>query len=652
MATYPGIELIKVRLQEKEAGLEAWIACVTISAVLALSFEIELLDHIDGFLRFMTASEIALDAGFVLIGVLSLGVMWWFGVLVVVGVLNSTRDLSQRRIGFFWGVWLSVPLTYLVMDILNAIKIGFLSEWHPGRLSLLAVAAVLILCGMVIVRRIRVASLQTFCRQRLVPVGLAHYAVCGVAGVVLLVHGVYFFRDYVHSGKITAIQRPDVYLITIDALRADDMSIYGYSLPTTPNLARFAEKSTTFDYFVANSNFTTSSTVSIETGTLPWLHRVFQLWGFVRNGKDRTVEEMMHQQGYYTAMISSNVLASPIQHGTLAGYDAVEYPAPLGFYGGWRYTRFVGTNLQSTISVSALGHLAELGSYLDMLLWGDRYPFPAEAVFDRARSLVENESGKQPLFVWTHILPPHDPYWPPESLRRSFLPTESPKSYINPSSSDTHKLPTGASAIDQRLRYDEMVLYADREVGRFLDWLESSGRLSRSVVIVTADHGESFEHNWFSHTGPHLYNGLIHIPLLIHLPGQEKAARVEDLAEQTDLLPTIVDLTGGGIPKTSGISLRTALEGNSLPERYVFSMNLEPNSTFLPITKGTVAVMDGEYKYVNYLDTQKQFLYRYRSDENENQNLLDTKPEVAERMREVMLKSLNEVNREFNASRH
>jgi arylsulfatase A-like enzyme len=167
-------------------------------------------------------------------------------------------------------------------------------------------------------------------------------------------------------------------------------------------------------------------------------------------------------------------------------------------------------------------------------------------------------------------------------------------------------------------------------------------------VIVSADHGESFEHNWFSHTGPHLYNGLIHIPLLIHLPGQKEGARVNYLAQQADLLPTIIDLVGGPMPtRTDGVSLKPVLQGKALPERYVFSMNFEPNRIFDPITKGTVAVMDEEFKYVNYLDRHQEALYRYKSDQFEDHNLIDSEPEVATRMRDALSEKLKEVNRQL-----
>jgi arylsulfatase A-like enzyme len=637
-------------VQRSEVQLRPGLAFVGIAAIVSLSLEIELLDHIDSFSRFMTYREIALDAGMVLIGVLGVGFTWWLSVLGFLRLFTVFSWMKRRAVLLSWSLWLSVPTSYLALDLFNAIKIQFFPQWNPGRLVWVVLGSVLsgvLFAGLATVGP---STLQVFCRNRLAPVGWLHLILSVVAAVALWTNGVYLFRDYEHSGKtIAASNLPDIYLITIDALRADDMSVYGYHLPTTPNLERFAQRSSTFEYFVANSNFTTPTTTSIETGVLPWSHRVFQLWGFLRQRSTENLGAVLRQRGYYTAMISPNVLASPIQHRTQDSYDAIEYPFPLGSYSVWRHATFVGTDSQSTFSVSVLGHLVKLACYLDMLVWGDRYPYPAETVFDQARTLAERVKTTQPVFMWTHILPPHDPYWPPTAFRRRFLSAEKLKSYVNPSSTDTHQL-SGVSPTEHRARYDEMVLYADHAVGDFLDWLDRTGRLDRSIVIVSADHGESFEHNWFSHTGPHLYNGLIHIPLLIHLPGQKEGARVTYLAQQADLLPTILDLVGGAVPGyTDGVSLKPALQGKPMPERYIFSMNLEPNRVFDPITKGTIAVLDDEFKYVNYLDRHQEALYRYKTDQVEDHNLIGSEPEVAARMRAALFEKLKEVNRQFTA---
>src|SRR5208282_772131 len=205
--------------------------------------------------------------------------------------------------------------------------------------------------------------------------------------------------------------------------------------------------------------------------------------------------------------------------------------------------------------------------------------------------------------------------------------------------------PKGVSAEELRARYDESVQYADSVVGKYLDWLDRTGRLDHSIVIVSADHGESFEHNWFLHDGPYLYNGLIHIPLLIHLPGQKQGAHIDYPAQQVDLLPTLLDLIGAKAPSwTDGVSLKPLLEGKTMAPRYIYSMSFERNRELDPITKGTVAMIDDQFKYVRYLGTSKEELYRYKTDENEQHNLVGSEPETSKRMRGLLLKTLDGVN--------
>jgi hypothetical protein len=77
----------------------------------------------------------------------------------------------------------------------------------------------------------------------------------------------------------------------------------------------------------------------------------------------------------------------------------------------------------------------------------------------------------------------------------------------------------------------------------------------------------------------------------------------------------------------------------------LFSMNLDVNSTFTPITQGTVAVIDNDFKYVAQLGTHEGSLYRYKTDSREEQNLIESDPTVAARMQDVLKKKLEEINK-------
>jgi arylsulfatase A-like enzyme len=645
------LDLTKIEALPKAgpAPTHSGLALVSIYAILCLSLEVEILEHLDSFSRFMSYREILMDSGVLLLGTLASGVIWWLIVRALLALTSFSPRTKHRTREWAWALWLSVPSVYLTLDLFRACRIQFSAEWNPKLSVVLLFSLALSILFFALFARIGHPILHRFCRNTLAPIGYLHILLAVVALGFLLSKGVRPFRDYATPPKAVALTaHPDVYLITLDAARADDMSVYGYRLPTTPNLELFSKQSSRFDNFVANSNFTTSTTTSIETGKLPWSSRLMHLFGFLHQSRDQTLAAALRKQGYYTAMISSNNLASPLQHGTLQNYDAVLYPRALGAYGVWRYFAFVGTNSQGTLSISILGHLALIGCYVDMMISGDRYPFPGEDVFGRAHTIIEETQGKQPLFLWTHILPPHDPYWPPPNFRGRFLPSEKLKAYTDPTSFDRHVLPRGTTATVQHARYDEMMLYADESVGEFLDWLERTGRFDRSIVIVSADHGESFEHDWYTHTGPYLYTELIHIPLLIHLPGQTQGNRVGDLTQQVDLLPTILDLIGAPpVSWTDGSSIKPALQGRPMATRYVFTMNLEPNRVFDPITKGTVAIMDDEFKYVRYLQPHLEALYRYKIDKMEEHDLIASEPEVADRMRKALAAKLEDVNANF-----
>lgn len=645
--TRPSTLLVKELSPMLPVGSRLGPLFASIAALICSSLEIESLEQIDSLSKYMTYGQIALDASVALLVLLGLTAVGWLGILLLKGTASLIPWASLHRESLVWRLGLILPFSYFALDVFGAVRLQLFSKWYPGLWGWVGISVAIVGACVAGLSLASLSVLQEFCRTRLAPIGWFHVALALIGGVALWAHGVYLFHDYAHAGKqVVASDLPDIYLITFDAFRADETSLYGYSRPTTPNLERFAQRSYTFDYCFANANFTTAATTSIETGKLPWSHHVFQFFGFLQEHREENLAALLQQRGYYTAMISSNYAAAPFEHRTLDSYDAVEYAAPTNSLGTWlRYTNLIGLNAQQTLSGPLLTRLAGVRFYLDYVIWNSRYAARAKPVFDRARALLERPDITQPRFVWTHILPAHDPYLAPAPYQKRFLPGNKLTRNYNFLGLRNYTLPPGVSAAELRARYDEVVSYADQVVGDYLDWLDQTGRLDRSIIIISADHGESFEHNRYLHTGPELYNSLIRVPLLIHLPGQKQGARVSQPAQEADLLPTLIDLTGGRAPSwTDGVSLKPALEGKPLPKRLIFSMDLEPDRIFDPIAKGTVAVMDGEFKYVNYLDRGEQQLYRYRTDEFDDHDLIGSEPEVAKRMHDLLFNELREVN--------
>jgi arylsulfatase A-like enzyme len=292
-----------------------------------------------------------------------------------------------------------------------------------------------------------------------------------------------------------------------------------------------------------------------------------------------------------------------------------------------------------------------MGRYSNNQYWD------AESALAQARELLAAESRNAgPEFLWVHVLRPHSPYATPAPFLRSFDPSDNALTVTTSNAphlfmARTYKgFPEAFSG-----RYDEAIRYADYHVGRFLDWLKTEGYYENSMIIVTADHGESFAHSYGSHGGPMMYEDLIHVPLLVKLPGQHNGSRIRDLVtEHADLFPTILDCLDLPAPvRSEGRSFRPALDGRALEPRPVFSMILEESSISGPIENGTVASVNGRYKYVRHLGRvsypempklEDEF-YDVISDPAETTDLAATKPEIAAGMRTAIDAAVSQYSR-------
>jgi arylsulfatase A-like enzyme len=192
-----------------------------------------------------------------------------------------------------------------------------------------------------------------------------------------------------------------------------------------------------------------------------------------------------------------------------------------------------------------------------------------------------------------------------------------------------------------RDRYDEAIRHVDYHVGAFLDELKRQGRYDDSIVVVSADHGESFTKGYGQHGGPMLHEELVRIPLFIKAPGQRAHREVTDPTELVDLKPTLLELAGiRADQRGEGISLVPLMQGKST-DRPVFSMNFQQSRRFGPLQNGSVAMIHGWWKYVHYFGSIKypqmpelrDALYDLEADPSETRNLASVRPDVAARMR-------------------
>jgi arylsulfatase A-like enzyme len=318
-------------------------------------------------------------------------------------------------------------------------------------------------------------------------------------------------------------------LITVDNLRPDHLSLYGYERDTTPYLKRFSEESAVFDHAFSTSAWTAPSMVSIFTGYYPPVHA---------------------------------------QHGRYSFYDE-EMTAAFRVLAAQGY-EILGQAIWGP-SHQGLGFQKRIG----------KKP-------KRLESFIEERIGdKSPFFAWAHIKDVHLPYSPSVKNAKRFGVTnrtskaiEAVKKYgmilRHPEQVDIESEHAGKIEFSKedipvvKALYDGEVADVDERLRLNIERMRETGLLNHTIVIITADHGEElFDHGWLGHASTgydaKLYDELIHIPLIIRVPDQSLTGRYSALVQGVDFMPTVFDILG-----ISSADMEPQMQGHS----------------FLPIIKG------------------------------------------------------------------
>jgi arylsulfatase A-like enzyme len=229
-------------------------------------------------------------------------------------------------------------------------------------------------------------------------------------------------------------------------------------------------------------------------------------------------------------------------------------------------------------------------------------------------------------------------YW---HLQDDYVPVPKPRSPFSEGLSDDFLKKS-------RMEYDENLAYADSEFGRLYDAMLQQGMLDNTVVIVTADHGEMFERGIVSHLTTVLYEPLLHIPLLISVPGQNQRQDIHDNTSCVDILATLAKLTGQPLPEWGEGEVLPGFRDDPVQEqRRLFAVEAKSSPKFGPLNKASVAMIKGNYKliyYRGYENTPAPELYALNDDPEELQDLAEKKSSIATEMQQ-------EIEQEFNKTR-
>ena len=591
-----------------------WFRLTTL-AIIALVFAEALIlarGEAQGFTFYLTAPEVAFEVVVRLIAAalagIALGSLCTAAIAPILWRFNSSRQLLAER-----AIQAAVVLV-LFLDSRFALTV--LIRWsHRGArfMSALLIAHFLTFVAALCVSRGRkelVTSLDDFLAEKVTRRTVIATGVSASA----LVATEFALAKTAPAVKAAAVpQRPksNILLITFDAFCAEDMSLYGYKLPTTPNIDAFASKGTVFTNYYSASTFTTPCIAAMLTGFYPSESHVYQLPGRVRD-VGKSLPHSMRAAGYATGAFVSSPYAYNLAKSLGSEYDSL--PEPDYREGGlpylWNATRPL--HQESRVGI-------RIDEYLDMEKVWD-FPRPSEpersfamrpaVSFQHAREVLANLPDG--FFLWVHVMSPHSPYLPDAADLGRFIPYDKTRTWEQEQSWaawEPHYEPDQQSQVNRRrLRYDEFIATADRAFGAFMSDLESGGKLRNTTVLVSADHGESFEGGIYGHGTSYLTRPVIHVPLIIRTPGQQSSRRCDFIADQTALAPTILDLGGVAKPEwMHGESLARWLttDGQGGGEGLAFTQYFQKNSVYAPLRHGNVGVIAGRYQYVLDIATQK-----------------------------------------------
>jgi arylsulfatase A-like enzyme len=431
--------------------------------------------------------------------------------------------------------------------------------------------------------------------------------------------------------KLVINPRPlNLVLISIDTLRPDHMGVYGYKRNTTPNIDKFAQEATVFSNIYTIMPSTFHSFYTLFTGKDDVFSQKRMRLGTINidNEADTiiTLQKILKQNNYMTAAFVTNPVIGLINTFFRENLDRFSY-------------------IDSSIFSEKWG-------------WSDAFRFDeenSEKITSKAVDWLEKNRQKK-FFLWLHYSNPHHLYNPPKDYFCQINKNCSDPKYEN-IVKDGLTINKDCDAKDSQKDnpdyltnmidlYDAEILSTDEKVGKIITKLKQLNLFNNSLIIIYADHGEEFNHRIFNHIHT-IYHSTIHIPLIIRDPYHLKIKKISQLKDNTDILPTILDLLNIYYDKNkfSGSSMAPfAFFGKkALPkkEQIFFSTPSNDSNKF--------GVFDGQYKYIMSLTNQclyknyKEELYDVTNDPLEENNIINQNKEMAKILKDKLLNKISKI---------
>ncbi|MGI9076121.1 MAG: sulfatase [Gemmatimonadaceae bacterium] len=386
---------------------------------------------------------------------------------------------------------------------------------------------------------------------------------------------------------------PNVLLLILDTVRAQNLSLYGYAKPTTPNLEKWAAEGIRFDRTFATSSWTLPSHAAMFTGRhaheLSIVKGKRVMWAAPLDDEYPTLAEAFTRAGYATGGFAAN-----------PSYITWEHRLNRGFI---HFEDFIVT-IHSFVTGSMIGRIVADNQRVREFL--GRRGLNRKSAAELNVHVMEwlDKLDDRPFFVMGNYYDAHTPLYVPAPF----------DSIFGDSGLVPGKRPYHVSS------YDGAIAYLDQQVNLLLSELRGRGLLDKTLVIITSDHGEQWgEHGKIFH-GNSMYRQLLHVPLVMRFPGRiPKGEVVRTPVSLIDLPATILSMAGlendGRYP---GKSLAGQFNGSNTavyPPILSATSRVPPNSHISLIASG--------FHYIRMHDGREE-IYDLDNDPLDSLNLVAT----------------------------
>jgi len=426
------------------------------------------------------------------------------------------------------------------------------------------------------------------------------------------------FSDSNNNAGTDPDTKPNVIIITMDTTRYDHLSCYGYDKKTTPNLDRFAEEGLLFEKASSVSSWTLPAHASIFTGLYPSRHGVYPENNVKLDNRHITLAEILSLNGYKTA-------------GFIGGYFCSSF---FGIAQGFNYYD------ENLINVPAEIKSFSLSKFFHRLFKIKNDFFERKGLMGKRIAPQINHSAlkwlkknnQTPFFLFLNYFDPHHPYLPLDSAQiRTPMETKIKNdNYINWEYKLIRTILRGEHILQKKekefliSRYDAEIKQMDKGIGKLFQFLKDNELWDNTLIIVTADHGESFgEHGLMIHT-PAIYEELVRVPLIVKYPlASNKTGRSTSRISLVDIMPEVLTVAGIKLPmQIQGVPF-------SQKNRSVIVERYKSNDwawTAHPFGERSLrAFYDKEFKLI-WSSNKKHELYNLQEDPFELHNLKDQMP--------------------------